>query len=247
MDAFEILLILVVGIIVVGPKRLPAMMRTVGRWIAKARRTIFEVRANTGIDKLIRDEGLENEVREISNLTRSKVLSSLVTNNPVTMATRSISGALAATAPAEKASAAAARASAGAVSKTAIVKELAPEAAPAAAAALEPSAAEPALMTGPQPNAAALALIKPAQGAISRRDEDVLRLLMRTATGSTRDREYPTIGCDSYDVMPDDIDDPEAYEDPPEEEPDAPGDITEAAGDAAAPDQSSPPEIERAG
>ncbi|MFO0615312.1 MAG: twin-arginine translocase TatA/TatE family subunit [Polyangiaceae bacterium] len=241
MSGAEILLILVVGVIVIGPKRLPGMMRTLGRWIARARRTIFEVRANTGIDKLIREEGLENEIREISSLTRSNVLSTLVTNNPVAAATRSISGALSAPLPAPP-------------PKKAVVTELAPSSAAApssgtdgastaAKIAPEVSPAEPAQMVGPTPNAAALSLIKPAAGNVSRRDEDVLRLLMRAATGSTRDREYPTIGCDAYDVMPDDIDDPEAYTDEPPELDGAPAPEELAAAKPEAPEE---PEIERA-
>lgn len=249
MDASEILLILVVGIIVVGPKRLPVMMRTLGRWIAKARKTIFDVRANTGIDKLIREEGLEKEVRELSSLTRSNVLSTLVANNPVTMATRSISGALATPPPSS------APTSSSSTSKKAVVQELAPSApSPSAAekSTVEPStsaSAEPVLMGGPAPSAAALALIKPAAGTVSKRDEDVLRLLMRTATGSTRDREYPTIGCDSYDVMPDDIDDPDAYADPPDEEEraEANADDGDATAEAVPPKaEPAEPEIERA-
>lgn len=100
------------------------------------------------------------------------------------------------------------------------------------------------MMTGPAPSPAALALIKPAAGTVSKRDEDVLRLLMRTATGSTRDREYPTIGCDSYDVMPDDIDDPEAYAEPPDEE--EPTAEEGPAADPAATKAEAEPEIERA-
>ena len=46
---------------------------------------------------------------------------------------------------------------------------------------------------------------------------------MLHATGffSFREREYPTIGCDSYDAMPDDLDDPDAYplDEPEENEP----------------------------
>lgn len=248
----EIFLILVVGVIVIGPKRLPTLMRTLGRWIAKARRTIFEVRANTGIDKLIRDEGLENEIREISSLTRSNVLSTFVANNPMALAARSVSG-ITALPPPPKPTEAPANA------KKAVVQELAPSpSADAASTAPAPSAGqgaagEPALMAGPAPNAAALALIKPASGAVSRRDEDVLRLLMRAATGTTREREYPTIGCDAYDVLPDDIDDPEAYGDePPEDEggvdasaPEAGGDATEAPSPSHALDTPKETEIER--
>jgi hypothetical protein len=73
---------------------------------------------------------------------------------------------------------------------------------------------------------------------------------MRTATGTTREREYPTIGCDAYDVLPDDIDDPDAYADEPSDEA---GDEPDAASvadvavaeDRAVSDVTKEPEIER--
>jgi sec-independent protein translocase protein TatB len=43
-----------VGINVVGPKRLPGMMRAAGRWVARLRRMSMHLRSQSGIDDLLR-------------------------------------------------------------------------------------------------------------------------------------------------------------------------------------------------
>ena len=53
----EILVIAVVAIIVIGPKDLPLALRTVGRWVAKARRVSNYFRS--GIETMIREAELE--------------------------------------------------------------------------------------------------------------------------------------------------------------------------------------------
>jgi sec-independent protein translocase protein TatB len=53
----ELLLIVIVAIVVVGPKDLPVAMRTAGRWIAKVRKVSSHFR--TGIDAMIREAELE--------------------------------------------------------------------------------------------------------------------------------------------------------------------------------------------
>lgn len=75
----EILVLLIVGIVVVGPRKLPMMMRTAGQWIAKLRRMSTDLRAQSGIDDLIRQEGLERELRELRSLSRVNVIETLVT------------------------------------------------------------------------------------------------------------------------------------------------------------------------
>ena len=75
----EMLLVLVVGIVVVGPRQLPTLMRTAGQWIAKLRRMSTELRSQSGIDELIRQEGLEKEIAELRALSRVNVIDTLVT------------------------------------------------------------------------------------------------------------------------------------------------------------------------
>ena len=74
MSMGEIFVLLVVGIVVVGPKNLPSMMRTAGQWITKIRRMSTDLRSQSGIDELIRQEGLEKEIQQIRSLSRVNVI-----------------------------------------------------------------------------------------------------------------------------------------------------------------------------
>lgn len=60
--AAELLVIVVVAIIVIGPKEMPRALRTAGRWIGKMRRMSSHVRS--GLDAMIRDAELEDSERE---------------------------------------------------------------------------------------------------------------------------------------------------------------------------------------
>src|SRR5690606_37176632 len=74
----ELMLIGAVAISVVGPQRLPGMMATVGRWSSKMRRMLFVVRQQSGIDEILRAEGITggiNEIRALRNAVRGNVQS----------------------------------------------------------------------------------------------------------------------------------------------------------------------------
>lgn len=60
--ATEFLLIVIVAIVVVGPKDLPMALRAAGRWIAKVRRVSGHFRA--GIETMIREAELEEMDRK---------------------------------------------------------------------------------------------------------------------------------------------------------------------------------------
>jgi sec-independent protein translocase protein TatB len=60
--ASEFLLIVVVAIVVIGPKDLPVALRTAGRWIAKIRRVSGHFRS--GIETMIREAELEEMERK---------------------------------------------------------------------------------------------------------------------------------------------------------------------------------------
>ncbi|MGC4065818.1 MAG: twin-arginine translocase TatA/TatE family subunit [Polyangiaceae bacterium] len=66
----EFLMIVVVALVVLGPQRLPSMLRTVGHWIYKIRTMTTEVRAQTGIDDLLRKEGFNGGLSELRALLR---------------------------------------------------------------------------------------------------------------------------------------------------------------------------------
>ena len=57
LGAFELLLIVIVAVIVIGPKDLPLAMRTAGRWAGKVRRVSSQFRS--GVDTMIREAEME--------------------------------------------------------------------------------------------------------------------------------------------------------------------------------------------
>ncbi|WP_338241103.1 Sec-independent protein translocase protein TatB [Aurantiacibacter hainanensis] len=56
--ATELLLIVVVAILVIGPKDMPLAMRTAGRWIGKIRKISGHFR--TGLDAMVREAEMED-------------------------------------------------------------------------------------------------------------------------------------------------------------------------------------------
>ncbi len=66
----EIAMIALVALIVVGPQKLPSMLRTLGQWVRRLRQMTTEVRAQTGIDEILRQEGFDGGIAELRNLVR---------------------------------------------------------------------------------------------------------------------------------------------------------------------------------
>ncbi len=58
LGAAEILVIVIVAVLVIGPKDLPLAMRTAGRWIGKVRKVSAHFR--TGLDAMVREADLED-------------------------------------------------------------------------------------------------------------------------------------------------------------------------------------------
>ena len=54
----ELLMIVIVAVVVIGPKDLPRALRTAGKWIGKVRRTSNHFRA--GIETMIREAEMED-------------------------------------------------------------------------------------------------------------------------------------------------------------------------------------------
>jgi len=67
---FEVVVIAVVALLAVGPRRLPGMLRDLGAWIKKLRKMTTDVRAQTGIDDLLRAEGLHGGLNELRSIMR---------------------------------------------------------------------------------------------------------------------------------------------------------------------------------
>jgi sec-independent protein translocase protein TatB len=66
----ELLMICVVALIAVGPKRLPGMLHSLGQFLRKMRNMTNDVRSQTGIDQLLRAEGLHGGLNELRGLLR---------------------------------------------------------------------------------------------------------------------------------------------------------------------------------
>jgi sec-independent protein translocase protein TatB len=66
----ELLMICVVALIAVGPKKLPGMLHSLGQFLRKMRNMTNDVRNQTGIDQLLRAEGLHGGLNELRGLLR---------------------------------------------------------------------------------------------------------------------------------------------------------------------------------
>lgn len=78
---WEMLMIGVVGLVVIGPERLPAVARTLGSWVGKMRGFVASTRADlereinsTELRQILDDkQGEINELRNILNDTRASI------------------------------------------------------------------------------------------------------------------------------------------------------------------------------
>jgi sec-independent protein translocase protein TatB len=66
----ELLVLGTVALLVLGPDKLPGMLRTMGQWLAKLRRLTTEVRHQSGIDEVLRAEGFDGGLNEVRSLMR---------------------------------------------------------------------------------------------------------------------------------------------------------------------------------
>ncbi|HSB97783.1 MAG TPA: Sec-independent protein translocase protein TatB [Spongiibacteraceae bacterium] len=70
----ELVLILIVGLVVFGPEKLPEVVRTAGLWLSKLRRSFNHIRSEiereVGMDELKRDihnQGIMDSLKEVHN------------------------------------------------------------------------------------------------------------------------------------------------------------------------------------
>ena len=68
----EILMIGLVALLVVGPERLPELVRTTGRWIGRAQRITRELRAE--LDRDIGREELNRLQQEVRHTTSERIV-----------------------------------------------------------------------------------------------------------------------------------------------------------------------------
>ena len=66
----EFIVLGTVALLVLGPDKLPGMLRTMGQWVAKVRRLTTEVRYQSGIDEVLRAEGFDGGLNELRSMMR---------------------------------------------------------------------------------------------------------------------------------------------------------------------------------
>ena len=69
----ELIVVIVVALVVIGPKDLPKMLRKLGQYAGKLRRMASDLRAQSGIDDALRTEGLADDIAEIRKLARGEL------------------------------------------------------------------------------------------------------------------------------------------------------------------------------
>jgi sec-independent protein translocase protein TatB len=73
----ELCVVIIVAIIVIGPKDMPKVLRKAGQLAGKLRRMASDVRAQSGIDEVLRAGGLNEDIAEIRKLAQADFLSTV--------------------------------------------------------------------------------------------------------------------------------------------------------------------------
>ncbi len=69
----ELVVLVVVAVVVIGPKDMPKVLRRLGQWASKLRRMASEIRVQSGIDDVLRGEGIAQDIAEIRKLARGEM------------------------------------------------------------------------------------------------------------------------------------------------------------------------------
>jgi sec-independent protein translocase protein TatB len=64
----ELVVLLLVAVVVLGPKELPRYLRKAGQVAGRLRQLATEMRAKSGIDEVLRSEGIDADIAEIRRL-----------------------------------------------------------------------------------------------------------------------------------------------------------------------------------
>jgi sec-independent protein translocase protein TatB len=70
----EMVILGVIALVVVGPRRLPSMLRTAGQLIGKVRRMAMDIRAESGIDEILDAEGIRSEIDNFRRLATGELV-----------------------------------------------------------------------------------------------------------------------------------------------------------------------------
>ena len=68
--SFEVLLICIIALVVLGPERLPGAIKTTGLWIGRFRRSFYKVKAE--IERELNADEIRRQFREIDGLLEGR-------------------------------------------------------------------------------------------------------------------------------------------------------------------------------
>jgi sec-independent protein translocase protein TatB len=69
----EFVVLVLVAVVVLGPKEVPRYLRKAGQFAGRLRRMAFEMREKSGIDEVLRTEGIDRDIAEIRRLARGEI------------------------------------------------------------------------------------------------------------------------------------------------------------------------------
>ena len=69
----EFVVLVLVAVVVLGPKEMPRYLRKAGQFAGQLRRMAYEMRTKSGIDEVLRTEGIDRDIAEIRRLARGEI------------------------------------------------------------------------------------------------------------------------------------------------------------------------------
>jgi sec-independent protein translocase protein TatB len=84
----EFSVVLLIALVVLGPKELPRYLRMAGKFAGRARDWAYDMRHKSGIDEILRMEGIDQDIAEIRKLTRGELTGIVGTVRSVTSGAR---------------------------------------------------------------------------------------------------------------------------------------------------------------
>jgi sec-independent protein translocase protein TatB len=69
----ELVVLVIVAVVVIGPKDMPKVLRKLGQGAGKLRRMASDIRRQSGIDDVLRGEGIADDINEIRKLARGEM------------------------------------------------------------------------------------------------------------------------------------------------------------------------------
>ncbi len=69
----EMVVVVIVAIVVIGPKDMPKVLRKLGQWSGRLRRMASDIRRQSGIDDVLRGEGIADDINELRKLARGEM------------------------------------------------------------------------------------------------------------------------------------------------------------------------------